>query len=297
MPLCAAQAATGVAPKPYVGGAAVRHVVVGDVFTSNESPPDQSIPFHHGACRLRRARAGAGCARPPWDAQERPLTRPLTRAATRARRVEMALVKSPPSRIAFFCDVPAASGGETSVLLSGAVAARVAAARPAFAARLAAEGLLYRRVLSEQDDAASAQGRGWRSTYAAATRKDAEAAMKSTGVAAWEWLPDGGLRTTTPALPAFLVDERSGERLFHNALAAVYLGWNDARNAGPDSVRYGGGEPLDAADVAAVDAAMQALAVNIPWQHGDIMLLDNKRAMHARRPFVPPRRVLAYLFV
>ena len=51
------------APKPYVGGAAVRHVVVGDVFTSNESPPDQSIPFHHGACRLRRPRAGVGHAR------------------------------------------------------------------------------------------------------------------------------------------------------------------------------------------------------------------------------------------
>ena len=68
-------------------------------------------------------------------------------------------------------------------------------------------------------------------------------------------------------------------------------------HAAATSVRYGGGEPLDAADVAAVDAAMQALAVNIPWQHGDIMLLDNKRAMHARRPFVPPRRVLAYLFV
>ena len=42
--------ACGVAPKPYVGGAAVRSVVYGDVFTSNESPPSETIPFHHGAC-------------------------------------------------------------------------------------------------------------------------------------------------------------------------------------------------------------------------------------------------------
>lgn len=55
------------------------------------------------------------------------------------------------------------------------------------------------------------------------------------------------------------------------------------------------GERLDAADVEAVAAIMQELAVNIPWQKGDLMLLDNRRAMHARRPFTPPRRVLAYL--
>ena len=33
---------------PYIGGAAVRNNVCGVVFTSNESPPDQPIPFHHG---------------------------------------------------------------------------------------------------------------------------------------------------------------------------------------------------------------------------------------------------------
>jgi hypothetical protein len=49
--------ALGVPPKPYVGGAAVRHVVTGDVFTSNESPPAEVIPFHHGASRLCRCSA------------------------------------------------------------------------------------------------------------------------------------------------------------------------------------------------------------------------------------------------
>lgn len=32
---------------PYVGGAAPRSNVVGRVFTANESPPHQKIPFHH----------------------------------------------------------------------------------------------------------------------------------------------------------------------------------------------------------------------------------------------------------
>jgi hypothetical protein len=209
----------------------------------------------------------------------------------------MALVASPPSRIAFFCDVEPAEGGETSTLLSGAVAAAVQAARPAFAARLRAEGLRYSRVMSEHDDASSAQGRGWRSTYVASDTADAEAAMRATGVASWEWLPDGGLRTETAALPAFAEDARSGETLFFNALAAVYLGWTDARNSGPKSVRFGSGEPLDGDDVAEVGRIMAAHAVNIPWRRGDVMLLDNRRAMHARRPFTPPRRILAYLCV
>ncbi len=288
-------------PKPYVGGAAVRHVVTGAVFTSNESPPDQSIPFHHGACP-RLTAAALRCTLAAHllrhdSCAPRACGGSADTARRARRRAEMALVPSPPSRIAFFCDVPPASGGETSILLSGALHAAVAAARPAFVARLAAEGLRYRRVLSEADDAASAQGRGWKSTYGAATREQAEAAMRATGLAAWEWLPDGSLRTTSAALPALLADPRSGEMLFHNALAAVYLGWNDARNAGPGSVHFGGGDALDADDVAAVAEAMRQLAVDIPWQQGDIMLLDNRRAMHARRPFTPPRRVLAYLCV
>nr|XP_023875897.1 clavaminate synthase-like protein At3g21360 [Quercus suber] len=32
---------------PYVGGAAPRSNVVGRVFTTNDSPPDQKVPFHH----------------------------------------------------------------------------------------------------------------------------------------------------------------------------------------------------------------------------------------------------------
>lgn len=39
---------------PYVGGAAPRSSVVGRVFTSNESPPDQKIPFHHEMAQVNQ---------------------------------------------------------------------------------------------------------------------------------------------------------------------------------------------------------------------------------------------------
>jgi hypothetical protein len=208
----------------------------------------------------------------------------------------MALVSTPPSRIAFYCDVAAQSGGETSLLHSGELYRRVRLVSPAFAARLDAEGLLYLRTLSEQDDPTSAQGRGWRSTYAAdGQRGTAEDAMRRTGVSSWEWLPDGSLRTHTGPLPAFRTDERTGETLFFNALVAVYTGWTDKRNFGPDCVRFGGGDALPAEAVAAVAELMQALAVDIAYQAGDVMLVDNVLAQHARRPFQGARRILAYL--
>ena len=61
------------------------------------------------------------------------------------------------------------------------------------------------------------------------------------------------------------------------------------RCAGPGSARSAGSAPASGRD------AMGELAVDIPWQKGDVMLLDNLRSMHARRPFTPPRRILAYL--
>ena len=70
-------------PYPYVGGAAPRRIIPvnvpgGDcmVYTANEAPPDQLIPFHH----------------------------------------ELAQVKNPPQYIFFYCDQPSETGGETALI-------------------------------------------------------------------------------------------------------------------------------------------------------------------------------------
>ncbi|XP_059066568.1 clavaminate synthase-like protein At3g21360 [Cryptomeria japonica] len=34
-------------------------------------------------------------------------------------------------------------------------------------------------------------------------------------------------------------------------------------------------------------------AVDLKWEAGDVVVLDNRFVMHARRPSVPPRRILA----
>jgi hypothetical protein len=69
--------ATNLHSMPYVGGAAVRTQITSKVFTANESPPSEKIPFHH----------------------------------------EMAQVPFPPTHILFYCEIPAEVGGEVRTYL------------------------------------------------------------------------------------------------------------------------------------------------------------------------------------
>jgi alpha-ketoglutarate-dependent taurine dioxygenase len=66
---------------PYIGGAAPRTVIPVEagqdiIFTANESPPTQPIPFHH----------------------------------------ELAQTPNPPEYIFFYCDTPAEEGGQTPII-------------------------------------------------------------------------------------------------------------------------------------------------------------------------------------
>ena len=102
--------ALGLQPGSMEGSAAPRKYVAEDVFTANESPPSEPIPFHH----------------------------------------EMAQTSNPPAYIMFYCDTPAATGGETPIVLSDEVAAYVDAAHPEFAAALRNHGVRYHRTMPEE---------------------------------------------------------------------------------------------------------------------------------------------------
>lgn len=81
---------SGLKEVQYIGGAAVRKLIVGSenrklenvqIVTTNESPPSEPIPFHH----------------------------------------ELAQTPSPPSHICFYCQVPSETGGSTPLLRSDLV--------------------------------------------------------------------------------------------------------------------------------------------------------------------------------
>eukprot|EP00250_Pteridium_aquilinum_P001421 c11617_g1_i1 orf=231-1253(-) len=239
---------------PYVGGAAPRTNVFGRVFTSNESPPDQKIPFHH----------------------------------------EMAQVPEYPAIVYFFCEVKPAEGGDTPIVLSHLVYERMQAAFPDFVDKLEKHGLLYVRILGEGDDASSPIGRGWQSTFQTKDKEEAEKRAAKLGMTL-EWLADGNVKTISGPIPAIKVDDRRGKKVWFNSMVAAYIGWEDVRNDRRKAVTFGDGSPLPEEAVLGCLTILEEESVAIPWQPGDVFILDNIAVQHARRPFKAPRRVLASL--
>lgn len=126
---------------PYIGGAAPRNVVVGDVFTTNEAPPDKLIAFHH----------------------------------------EVSQAPKSPETIFFYCDVPAKENGQTAIVLSNVVYREMKKREPDFVSELEEKGVHYIRVLPDGDDNNSAIGRGWQSTYLADEKHEAEERAREQG--------------------------------------------------------------------------------------------------------------------
>ncbi|KUI56098.1 hypothetical protein VP1G_03446 [Cytospora mali] len=132
----------GLAEFPYIGGAAPRSVITGSVFTANESPADQLIPFHH----------------------------------------EMAQSKTHPGVLFFYCLKAPLEGGETPIVLSNLVYERIKDEFPGFVKELEEKGVKYVRFLPEEDDPSSAIGRGWKSTFAVQEKGDAERIGRDMGM-------------------------------------------------------------------------------------------------------------------
>ncbi|XP_059303176.1 clavaminate synthase-like protein At3g21360 [Lycium ferocissimum] len=238
---------------PYVGGAAPRTNVVGRVFTSNESPPDQKIPFHH----------------------------------------EMAQVPEYPSKLFFFCDVEPGSGGETPIVLSHVVYEKMKNKYPEFVERLEEHGLMYIRVLGEDDDPSSPIGRGWKSTFLTKDKSVAEERAAKLGMKL-EWIEDG-VKTVMGPIPGIKFNQERKQKIWFNSMVAAYTGWKDARNDPVKAVTFGDGQPLPAEVVHDCLSILEDESVAIPWKKGDVLLIDNLAVLHSRKSFIPPRRVLASL--
>ncbi len=232
---------------------AVRVVKTERVFTANEAPSDVTIFLHH----------------------------------------EMAQTPIYPSKLFFFCEQAAESGGATPLCRSDALFELMQKEIPQFAKDCEEKGLQYTNVMPGVDDPNSGMGRSWQSTFRATTRGEAESRMLELGYT-WEWLDDGSLRAVTPVLPA-VRDLGDGRKSFFNQLIAAYKGWSDERNDPSKSIRHGDGSILDQEAVLKCAELAEQVTFDVPWQSGDVALVDNYVSMHGRRNFTGTRKVLASL--
>jgi alpha-ketoglutarate-dependent taurine dioxygenase len=232
-----------------------RIAVAPGVHTANEAPPSEDIPFHH----------------------------------------EMAQCPTPPSHVLFYCEIPPREGGATPLIHSRKLAEELRRAHPAVAARIAEKRLRYVRELPGQTDVRSPLGKSWRDTLGVRTREEAEAALVREGLE-WEWLAHDRLRTMSAPTSAF-VPHADGDTFFV-AAETVFLDETRRTDRPVKTFVYGDGTPLDAECQRALrelGAFAFRACERVPWQHGDVLVIDNAAVMHARDSFTPPRRILVSL--
>ena len=185
-------------------------------------------------------------------------------------------------------------GGASSLCRSDILWEKLVEQRPAFAQACAEKGLKYTHTMPPQEDASSGMGRSWRSTLSVETGAAAEVRLAELGYT-WEWLEDGCLRVSTPALPA-IRELADGRTTFFNQLIAAFTGWKDSRNQAPSkAITFGDGTPMDDEGAQLAADLAEELIFDVPWQPGDVALIDNYVVMHGRRTFQGSRSVLAAL--
>ena len=200
---------------------------------------------------------------------------------------EMAQTPISPDKLFFFCKSAAEQGGTTPICRSDKLFSALLKSDPMLAQEFESKGLKYTTHMPAANDNQSGQGRSWMNTLSVDSRVAAEAKLKQLGYS-WSWQEDKSLKATTPVLPAVRT-LRSGVKVFYNQLIAAYLGWKGVKENPSSAITFGDGSYISAEALGRVVELSKNFTFDIPWQDGDVALIDNQLAMHGRRPFTGNR--------
>jgi alpha-ketoglutarate-dependent taurine dioxygenase len=197
-----------------------------------------------------------------------------------------------PARLLFFCETAAATGGATP-LTDGArwLESLDPEVRDAFAG-----GVRYVQNLPD----GRGLGRSWQDTFETSSPAEVEAYLCAAD-AKWQWTP-AGLRVTQ-IRPATTVHPITGAAVWFNQSDQWHptaLGDETAEalvdilpeEEMPQSVRFANGVPIPPEYVMHIKERGLELAVDVNWEAGDLLLIDNVLVAHGRRAYTGSRRVL-----
>lgn len=212
-----------------------------------------------------------------------------------ALHCENAYQRDWPLKIAFCCLTAPASGGETPIADMRKVAAAIGEERMD---RFQRRGVRYVRHYRPYVDIP------WETVFQTSDRAELARFCEANGID-HEWLDAQTLRTSQTN-HGVVEHPRTGERVFFNQGHLFHvsnLGEEAARSLinmfGADRLPrhafHGDGGEIAADDLTAVHEAFAGASVRFPWQAGDVMLLDNMRMAHGRKPFSGARKVVASL--
>jgi alpha-ketoglutarate-dependent taurine dioxygenase len=197
-----------------------------------------------------------------------------------------------PLKLFFCCLVPALEGGATPLADVRRVHDRIP---PAVREKFTERKYMYVRNFG------SGFGLPWQTTFQSDDPAAVEAYCQRNDIQ-WEWKADGGLRTRQ-VRPAISTHPGTGEPVWFNHATFFHVSTlaPDVRSMLtavfpeadlPNNTYYGDGSPIEPETLDVLRAAYDAETIRFDWQAGDVLLVDNMLAAHARESFKGPRKVL-----
>ena len=237
----------------YAGGDSPREAITGKVYTSTEYPARLEIPLHN----------------------------------------EMSYRQLWPRKLFFFCEQPAQQGGETNIADGRRILELI---DPDVRQRFAQRQVAYIQNLHD----GWGLGKSWQETFETDDRDTVERHCRDTGIE-FRWT-EGGLWTRS-ICPGVIDHPVTGETVWFNQADLWHVSSRGpdyqakmlkvfGEDALPSNATFGDGTPITDQDLEEVRRAYRDAEVVNPWRHGDLLVLDNVLAVHGRKPFQGPRRVL-----
>jgi hypothetical protein len=206
---------------------------------------------------------------------------------------ELSYVTTWPMKIWFFCQTPPSVGGETPIADMRRVYDRI---DPAIRSRFIEKGWMLVRNFRP------GLGPSWQSSYLASDSVAAEAYFRLHEIA-FEWIGPDHLRTRQ-VRPAVARHPLTSEMVWFNHVAFWHVSslapevreallQSGGEENLPYNTYYGDGSVIEDEVVEALRDAYDQETRTLPWEKGDLLMLDNMLVAHGRRPFQGPRRILA----
>ncbi|SCF07766.1 Taurine dioxygenase, alpha-ketoglutarate-dependent [Micromonospora haikouensis] len=238
--------------RPYTERSTPRTELAERVYTATDHPSDQHIPLHN----------------------------------------ENSYQSTFPRLLVFGCLTAPATGGATPLADVRRVLRRIP---PAVRRPFVDLGVTYLRTFG------GGLGLDWPEAFGTRDRAEVERYCRDHDIEV-RWRPGGVLRTRQTR-PAVAVHPVTGEQVWFNHATffhphtlppelRVALVSQVGADYLPHDVHYGDGRPIDPGTRDVLAAAYAAEEVSVPWQVGDVLLVDNLLAAHGRQPFTGPRRVV-----
>jgi len=185
---------------------------------------------------------------------------------------EMYYLSQPPDLIWFYCQVPVAEGGQTTIGDARQIFRDLSTRTQEL---LRERKIRYERRMDDGD---------WQITFQTESRAEVEEFCKSQGLEII-WTEDG--TAITYFYTSALREDAANESAFINSLLIVALGEQAMRSAKDIKlnfiVRWEDGSPIAQEILDEINRVCARNEIEVSWQRGDIILVDNRSVMHGRR--------------